>query len=37
MIDMSNANQQKKYISQHPINLKHDVATPKFAQGQTED
>jgi hypothetical protein len=34
---MSNANQQKKYISQHPVNLKHDVATPKFAQGQTED
>jgi hypothetical protein len=37
MIDMSYANQQKEYISQHPVNFKHDVATPEFAQGQTED
>jgi hypothetical protein len=29
--------QQKEKTSQDPVNLKHDVATPEFAQGQTED
>jgi hypothetical protein len=34
---MPNPDQQKEKTSQHPVNLKHDVATPEFAQGQTED
>jgi hypothetical protein len=34
---MPNANQQKEEISQHPVYLKHDVATTEFPKGQTED
>jgi hypothetical protein len=34
---MPYADQQKEKVSQHPVNLKHDVTTPKFAKGKTND
>jgi hypothetical protein len=34
---MPNPDQQKEKTSQHPVNLKHDVTTPKFAKGKTDD